>query len=226
MHQIKNDFASIGLVINKEFDDVFDTEFIQSEINRLNDEYIKSDDKVLNLIQSSIYKSLIKNYNGALTDLDLAQRKDPDNFLVYFCRANIRSEMIDYIKQLEQENEIVLIDPLNQNNQINTLKSNENIIDYQYVINDYQKTLELSPEFIFAAYNLANTYISIREYRKAIDIYDQIVKTEPVFAEAFFNRGLTYIYLKESENGCMDMSVSGELGLQSAYSVIARFCDN
>ena len=226
MHNIKNELLALGLVINKEIEKVYDTDFIKSEINRLNDEYVSTKNKVQNLIESSIYKSLIKNYNGALTDLDLAQKKDPDNFLIYFCRANIRSDMIDYIKQLEQENEIVLIDPVNQSNNINRLKSNENIIDYQYVINDYFKCLELAPDFLFAVYNLANTYLSTRNYRKAIDLYDQIISVEPIFAEAFFNRGLTYIYLKESENGCMDMSVSGELGIESAYNVIARFCDN
>lgn len=225
LNTFKIEFSYEGLVINKEIDKVFDSEFIKSEIDRLNNEYPKSKNKIHNLIQSSIYKSLIKNYNEALSDLDLAIKKEPDNFIIYFCRANIRSEMIDYIKQLEQENEIILVDPLNKNN-ISTLKKNENIIDYQYVIDDYLKTLELSPEFIFAAYNLANTYLSTRNYNEAIELYNQIIKSEPIFAEAFYNRGLTYIYLKQSENGCMDMSVSGELGLQSAYSVIARFCDN
>ncbi len=225
LHSFKSDYLNLGLTINKEVDKVFDSEFINSEIERLNNEYPTSKNKVHNLIQSSIYKSLIKNYNGALTDLDLAQKKEPDNFIIYFCRANIRSEMIDYIKQLELENEIILIDP-SHNNNINTLKTNENIIDYQYVIDDYSKSIELSPEFIFATYNLANTYLSTRNYNKAIELYNQIIHYEPIFAEAFYNRGLTYIYLKESENGCMDMSVSGELGLQSAYSVIAKFCDN
>lgn len=224
MHLTKSNYAAVGLVINKEIDQVFDTDFINSEIERLNNEYVNTDNKVQNLIQSSIYKSLVKNYNGALADLDLAQRKEPENFIVYFCRANIRSEMIDYIKLLEHENEIILIDPLDNNN--NTLKKNENIIDYQYVIDDYEKSLELSPDFTFSKYNLANTYLKTRNYRKAIELYDDIIKVEPSFAEAFYNRGLTYIYLKESENGCMDMSVAGELGLQSAYSVIARFCDN
>jgi tetratricopeptide (TPR) repeat protein len=108
----------------------------------------------------------------------------------------------------------------------NTLRSNESIQDYDLVIADYQKSLSLSPEFLFSGFNLANTYLKTREYRKAILVYDQVIKLEPIFAEAYYNRGLTYIYLKESENGCMDMSVSGELGLQSAYTVIARFCEN
>ncbi|MBU8893914.1 MAG: tetratricopeptide repeat protein, partial [Bacteroidales bacterium] len=92
--------------------------------------------------------------------------------------------------------------------------------------NDYNQALNIEPEFTLTTYNLANTYLKTREYRKAIKLYNAVIKQQPVFAEAYYNRGLTYIYLKESENGCMDMSVAGELGLKNAYTVIARFCEN
>ena len=134
--------------------------------------------------------------------------------------------MIDYMKMLEQESEVMLINPLGTSQSNGTVKTSESIQDYNMVIQDYMKALNIAPEFVFAAYNLANTYVKTREYQKAVELYNAVVKLEPVFAEAFYNRGLTYIYLKQSENGCMDMSVSGELGLEKAYSVIARFCEN
>ena len=223
---IKSEYAQLGIVMDKEIQDVFEDEIVTSEIEKLEKEYINTDNKVQNLIKSSIYKSLKRNYNGALSDLDLAIKADPYNFLAYFCRANVRSEMIDYMKMLEQESEVILIDPTGNSQTGSTIKSYENIQDYNVVIQDYMKTLQLAPEFVFAAYNLANTYVKTRDYKKAVDLYNAVVKLEPIFAEAFYNRGLTYIYLKQNENGCMDMSVSGELGLKKAYSVIARFCEN
>lgn len=226
LETIKRNYSDLGLIIENDIEDVFETEIVNHEIERLNTEYNTTSKKTENLIQSSLYKSMNKNYNGALSDLDLALKSDPNNFIIYYCRANIRSEMIDYMKLLEQENEVILINPMGNSNTNSTIKSTENIQDYNLVINDYLKSLEIAPEFIFSAYNLANTYLKTRNYRYAIDIYDQIIKHEPIFAEAYYNRGLTYIYLKENENGCMDMSVAGELGLQNAYTVIARFCEN
>ncbi|MBI9052972.1 MAG: tetratricopeptide repeat protein [Bacteroidales bacterium] len=224
---IKNEYESLGLVIANEIEDVYETDFINSEIERLNSEYNKSENKVYNLIQSSIYKSMLKNYNEALSDLNLALKKDPNNFVAYYCRANVRSEMIDYIQQLESESEIILLNPTNTSTtKVNTLETNQSYLDYEFVINDYVKSLELAPQFTFSAFNLANTLLKTREYRKAIELYDKIIKLEPVYAEAYYNRGLTYIYLKETENGCLDMSVAGELGLEKAYTVIARFCEN
>ena len=42
--------------------------------------------------------------------------------------------------------------------------------------------------------------------------------------EAYFNRGLVLIYLKDKEKGCIDLSRAGELGVDGAYPVIARYC--
>ena len=43
--------------------------------------------------------------------------------------------------------------------------------------------------------------------------------------DAYFNRGLVLIYLKDREKGCIDLSRAGELGVQEAYSVINKYCE-
>ena len=43
--------------------------------------------------------------------------------------------------------------------------------------------------------------------------------------DAYFNRGLVLIYLKDKEKGCIDLSRAGELGLEDAYNVISRYCE-
>ena len=45
-------------------------------------------------------------------------------------------------------------------------------------------------------------------------------------ADAYFNRGLVLIYLRDSEKGCIDLSRAGELGVDDAYSVISKYCEN
>ncbi|MDK2979401.1 MAG: hypothetical protein PWP52_2115 [Bacteroidales bacterium] len=225
MEEYKNIYAEYGLVIKNKNEDMMSIDSLKIKVAALENNYKSTQNKYQNLIQSAIYKSYLKNYNGALSDLDLAIKLKPDYFLAYFCRGNIRSEMIDYIKLLDQENDVLLIDPQQQSN-IKTIKEQESYTDYQYVINDYLKAIDLSPEFIFSGFNVANTYLKTREYNKAITWYNKIINYDNTFAEAYYNRGLTYIYLKQNENGCMDMSKSGELGIQNAYVVIARFCEN
>ena len=43
--------------------------------------------------------------------------------------------------------------------------------------------------------------------------------------DAYYNRGLVLIYLKDKEKGCIDLSRAGELGVEDAYSVINRYCE-
>ncbi|MFO7843433.1 MAG: tetratricopeptide repeat protein [Bacteroidales bacterium] len=225
MEEHKNSYAELGLVIINENEDMMSIDSLKMKVAALEKNYKSSPNKYQNLIVTAIYKSYLKNFNGALSDLDLAIKLKPDYFLAYFCRGNIRSEMIDYIKLLDQENDVLLIDPQQQSN-IKTIKEQESYTDYQYVINDYLKAIDLSPGFIFSGFNLANTYLKTRDYKKAITWYNKVIRSDNTFAEAYYNRGLTYIYLKQNENGCMDMSKSGELGIQNAYVVIGRFCEN
>ena len=44
--------------------------------------------------------------------------------------------------------------------------------------------------------------------------------------DAYFNRGVVLISLKDKEKGCIDLSRAGELGVQDAYSVIKKYCED
>ena len=71
----------------------------------------------------------------------------------------------------------------------------------------------------FGMYDEKNTVgNSIENYTKAIELY-------PYMGDAYFNRGLVLIYLKDKEKGCIDLSRAGELGIQDAYGVIKKFCE-
>jgi len=221
LYTVKTELENLGFVISQELDEYKDNEYYREKI----DEFSKIDKSQIHILQG-IYTSMLKNFNEAITVLDETIQKDSTNFLAYFSRANIRSEMIDFMKQLDNETELYLT-PLNQNGvKSEILKSTEDYFDYNLIITDLLKAKKLSPDFIFCDYNVGNTYLKMREYKNAIEYYNKVIAADSEFKEAYYNRGLTYIYLKENENGCMDMSKAGELGIESAYQVIGRFCDN
>jgi tetratricopeptide (TPR) repeat protein len=217
---IKNDFENLGIVLSKEIENYQNDDYYTARIN----EFSKNNSIEVK-IGTSIYKSIIKNYNDAINDLTAVITTDTTNFIAYFSRANIRFEMINYIKQLENQHNIYLTGTEFNAVKKDIIESTENFADYELVLEDLQKAKKLSPHFIFCDYNLGNTYLQMRDYRKAIEHYNLVIKSDKEFKEAYYNRGLTYIYLKESENGCMDMSKAGELGMEEAYEVIGRFCD-
>ena len=96
--------------------------------------------------------------------------------------------------------------------------------EYNDVIVDLNKAIELNPKFGFAYYNRANVKCMLKDYTGAIADYTKSIETGPETPEAYYNRGLTLIYLQDTEKGCLDMGKAGELGIIEAYPVIKKYC--
>ena len=91
------------------------------------------------------------------------------------------------------------------------------------IMRDYDKVIELQPDFAFAYYNKANILCTQKDFRSAISNFTKAIECDADFAEAYFNRGLTYLFIGEDAKGLADLSKSGELGIYRAYNLIQRF---
>ena len=98
--------------------------------------------------------------------------------------------------------------------------------DYQLILADLNKAIDLAPDFAYTYYNRGNILAWLKDYRAAIVSYDEAIALEPNLAEAYYNRGLTYIFLGDNARGIADLSKAGELGLYGAYNLIKRFGGN
>ena len=74
--------------------------------------------------------------------------------------------------------------------------------------------------------NLGNLYCLSAEHVRSIENYTKAIELYPYMSDAYFNRGLVLIYLKDKEKGCIDLSRAGELGVQDAYGVIKKYCED
>jgi len=98
-------------------------------------------------------------------------------------------------------------------------------LEYESILNNYAKVLEISPNFSFAYYNRAEVKAMQNDFRAAILDYNEAIKREPEFAEAYYNRGLSRLRVKDTERGLDDLRKAGELGMVNAYSIIKRMTD-
>jgi len=96
-------------------------------------------------------------------------------------------------------------------------------MDYELVMRDYERVLELEPGFIYAWYNRGNIRCLQRDFRNALVDYTKALEINPDFADAWFNRGLTHIRLGNRAQGISDLRMAGQLGLYKAYNLIKRF---
>jgi tetratricopeptide (TPR) repeat protein len=100
------------------------------------------------------------------------------------------------------------------------------IYDYSDAIQDMKEAIKVVPDIPYMYFNLGNLYCLSSEHVVSIENYTKAIELYPNMGDAYFNRGLVLIYLKDKEKGCIDLSRAGELGVQDAYGVIKKYCEN
>ncbi|MBR4840966.1 MAG: tetratricopeptide repeat protein [Paludibacteraceae bacterium] len=157
---------------------------------------------------------MIQDYQSAIEDYGQAISLNPDSWIAYFNRANIRHKKMEYESSLQDE--------------IRTPKEEEESLigtqlEYGLMLSDYDQVTTLAPKLPFGWYNKGNLLAEQKDYRNAMANYTKAIELDKDFAEAYFNRGLTHILIGESRLGIIDLSKAGELGIYSAYNIIKRY---
>lgn len=179
-----------------------------------------------NFLNRGIFYLLTGKYNLSLHDLNRSIELDGNEALTYFTRGNCRFKMIEHIESLPDfSNQLTIALERTRNHQTAEPAMTQMISDYDHILEDYQKTLDLKPGFFFGYYNKAFIKLRLARYNEALSDLSKAIELEPEFAEAYYNRGLTKIFLDDIEGGALDLSRAGELGLIEAYSVIKRYCN-
>ena len=152
--------------------------------------------------------ALVQDFTSAIEDFSKAIYIDGQNALAYFSRANIRYKQLEYRMNNNDENSQSYADTYRY--------------EYEMIMRDYDKVIELAPEFAFVWYNKANLLAHQKDYQAALTCYTQAIALEVDFSEAYFNRALTYLLLNQRDKAIADLSKAGELGIYKAYAILKR----
>lgn len=139
-------------------------------------------------------------------------------------RGALRAEMIEFISSIESNVQVLSMDDTG-NTRARVRDQVVRQYDYTDAIDDMKKAAEIVQNLPYAYYNLGNLYCLSSEHINSIENYTKAIELYPFMGDAYFNRGLVLIYLKDKEKGCIDLSRAGELGIQDAYGVIKKFCE-
>ena len=140
-------------------------------------------------------------------------------------RGALRAEMIDFISSIESNVQVLSMDD-SGNTRARVKDQVSRQYDYSDAIRDMKAAAEITPDIPYIYYNLGNLYCLSSEHINSIENYSKAIALYPYMGDAYFNRGLVLIYLKDKEKGCIDLSRAGELGVQDAYSVIKKYCED
>ena len=139
-------------------------------------------------------------------------------------RGVLRAEMIDFISSIESNVQVLSMDD-SGNTRARVKDQVVRQYDYSDAVNDMNQAKEIVPDLPYVYYNLGNLYCLSAEHIASIENYTKAISLWPYMGDAYFNRGLVLIYLKDKEQGCIDLSRAGELGVEEAYGVIKKYCE-
>ena len=186
------------------------------------------------LFLRALYDSNGKQFNSAMNYYTQAIEKAEDEAAGYDAlysafyhmnRGVLRAEMIEFISSIENNVQVLAMDD-SGNTRARVRDQVVRQYDYTDAIEDMKRVAELVPNLPYAYFNLGNLYCLSSEHINSIDNYTKAISLYPYMGDAYFNRGLVLIYLKDKEKGCIDLSRAGELGVQDAYGVIKKYCED
>ena len=100
--------------------------------------------------------------------------------------------------------------------------ANTNLGKYKEAIENYDKAIELNPQYADAYYNRGNAELDLSKYKEAIEDYNKAIELNPKYADAYNNRGNAKSYLDDSKEAIADYNKAIELNPQIAEAYINR----
>ncbi len=175
-----------------------------------------------------------KKYSAALVHLDNAVDNagadSSDKYAAYYKafylmnRGVLRAEMIDFIASMQNNVQVLTMDDTH-NTRARVKEQATTQYDYSEAIADLEAAAATVGNLPYIYFDLGNLYCLASEHISSIENYTKAIRLYPYMGDAYFNRGLVLIYLKDKEKGCIDLSRAGELGVQDAYAVIKKYCE-
>ena len=139
-------------------------------------------------------------------------------------RGVLRAEMIDFISSIENSVQVLTMDDKGST-RARVKDQSTRQYDYGEAVADLKEAAALVPDLPYVHFDLANLLCLSAEHIASIEEYGKAIELYPYFGDAYYNRGLVLIYLQDKEKGCIDLSRAGELGVESAYGAIKKYCD-
>ncbi|MFI3314631.1 MAG: tetratricopeptide repeat protein [Rikenellaceae bacterium] len=162
-----------------------------------------------------------RQYTNAIQNYTYAIELDPENAFYYMNRAVAYTEMTDFVMQLDNQNQQLLIN----SDQTNQLKNIRRKYNYDDAFRDINIAIRKNPEVAHFHYNKGAILARANESVRAIESYTTAIELHPEMMEAFFNRGLILIELSDTKKGLLDISQAGELGNMEAYEILQSYSD-
>ena len=82
---------------------------------------------------------------------------------------------------------------------------------YENAIQEFDKVIQLDPDYAVAYYNRGYSYNKLGQYQTAINDYTEAIQLNPDYADSYINRGNSYHYLGQHQTAINDYTKAIQL---------------
>jgi len=177
-------------------------------------------------INESQLKYIVKDYQGALSDLNKSIELNPNFFISYYNRGNIKLKLKDFEGSINDCNKAIEIIPnfVLAYNVRGLAKSK--IKDFKGAIKDFNKSIEIDNNFASAYSGRGLAKASLKDIDGAINDFDKAIQIDSKNYLFYVGRGGIKFFSGLEEEGCRDFQKANELGFSDAQILINKFCNN
>ncbi len=165
--------------------------------------------------------SSLKRYPEALESIDKAIDFNDKDFFLYMLRGNLLRGLKRNSEARDAYSQAIKLNPYPFGYYIrgNTLLD---LGDKQGAIDDFNKAIELKPDFAEVYNSLGNAHSALGNQQRAIDDYTKAIELQPDFALAYIRRGFIRKELGNQQEAIADFTKAIELQPNSAEAYMVR----
>lgn len=167
-----------------------------------------------------------RDYHGAYSAYSSAIYFDPNYGLAFYYRGMISWEIFKNLTAaIADISKAVELSPHKTGNDYFTLaKLKYELIDFRGSISMINTAIELSKVSTEYYLHRGKCNFNLKDFKSAIADFEYVISRLPRNGEAFFYLGKTHILMGKRDQGCQELSRSGEIGFAEAYNEIKSSC--
>ncbi|HSY77314.1 MAG TPA: tetratricopeptide repeat protein [Bacteroidia bacterium] len=170
------------------------------------------------ILKNAIQETNMQLFSYAIKNYDRAIEQDPECEIAYFARSVNLCKEADMLNRFNSGAQYTTV------NKTYRVANDPNNEKYQSALADFNKVIQMEPDFAYAYYNRAYVKYKMLDFSGALADYNKAIQIDPDFSDAYYNRGLVFFCQKDKLSACQDFSKAGELGQTEAYLLIKLYC--
>ena len=139
-------------------------------------------------------------------------------------RAYLRLQKNDLKGALEDYNEVIRLEPKQEENYINRGLVKEKMKNFQGALNDFSKAIELDEKNDKAWLCHGNIMSKLNRWKEAIEDYSVAITLNSEYGLAYYNRSIAYQGAGKMKEACTDLRKSEKSGVKVSGKVKEKIC--